>query len=368
MFKKLVAFTIVLGTGIVSFAQNTDWYKISKDSSKIELTETGAYKLSLLPLKCLQQEFPNKTSHLSKSAEDHKLLPSEMHPAFYGCFDWHSSVHGHWMLIKLLKQFPDLKNAEQIRASISKNINIENIRKEVEYFYEPLNATWERTYGWAWILKLDEELQDWQDPDGQKWLTALRPLTQKVVDIWTGYLQKQTYPNRTGIHGNTAFGLGFALDYAKKTQNKNFEQRLILHSLKLFRDDKNAPASWEPDGVDFFSPSLMEADLMQRVLKPAEYNSWFNAFLPAASIKHLSILPEVSDRTDYQIIHLDGLCYSRAWTMMSISKNLPANAQSKPLLKRAAINHLATAIKHMSDGNYGGEHWLASFAVYAMTN
>jgi hypothetical protein len=343
-------------------------FLIKKDSSGFELTVKGASHLASLPLKCITQEFPNKTSHTSNSDSDHVLLPKQLHPVFYGCFDWHSSVHGHWMLIRLLKLFPFMPEAAAIRAALNKTITKENIIKEVNYFSLPLTASWERTYGWAWILKLDEELLTWNDADGKRWHEAMLPLTQKIVQIWTNFLPKQTYPNRTGVHPNTAFGLVFALDYASASENKEFEKAIIISAKNIFGKDKNIPASWEPNGSDFLSPSLEEADLMRRVLPAKEFITWFNRFFTLQSLKHLTILPVVSDRSDLQIVHLDGLSFSRSWCMKGLVAVLPVNDPRRKMLLRSSVNHLGNALPHVVSGEYGGEHWLASFAVYSLVN
>ncbi len=356
---------IVAGTGIS--AQIKDMFIAKKDSSGFELTQKGASHLATLPLKCIQQEFPNKTSHTSNSDSDHVLLPRQLHPAFYGCFDWHSSVHGHWMLVKLLKLFPGIPEATAIRKGLNKTITVENILDEVKYFDMPLAKSWERTYGWAWLLKLDEELMSWDDMEGKKWHAALQPLTKKVLEIWANFLPKQTYPNRTGVHPNTAFGLVFALDYARAAKHAAFEKAIIESAIKIYGKDKNAPAHWEPNGADFLSPSLEEADLMRRVLSPGEFTIWRKGFLNAKSLQHLSVLPVVSDRNDLQIVHLDGLSFSRSWCMQGLASTLSPKDPLKKLLQRSAMNHLATALPHVVSGSYGGEHWLASFAVYALT-
>lgn len=349
-------------------AQVNDYFVMKKDSSGFELTIKGASQLASLPLKCIGQEFPNKTGHTSNADSDHVLLPRQLHPAFYGCFDWHSSVHGHWMLVRLLKYFPSLPEASVIRTALNNTLTRDNILKEVSYFDMPLTASWERTYGWAWILKLDEELNNWKDPDGKKWKEAMRPLTQKVVTLWTNFLPRQTYPNRTGVHPNTAFGLVFALDYARNSMDIAFEKVILESAKKLYLNDKNVPASWEPNGADFLSPALEEADLMRRVLPAKEFTKWFHQFITTAGLQQLTILPVVSDRTDLQIVHLDGLSFSRSWCMKSLAAALPASDPERKLLLRAATRHLGNALPHVVSGEYGGEHWLASFAVYALLN
>ncbi|HRG23622.1 MAG TPA: DUF2891 domain-containing protein [Chitinophagaceae bacterium] len=365
MIRTILFLLLVLPLDM--FSQQPPLFLINKDSSAFSLTTSGATKLALLPLKCMEQEFPNKTSHTSYRDSDHVLLPRQLHPTFYGCFDWHSSVHGHWMLIRLLKLFPDLPEAGAIRKAINRTITIENIEQELRYFDIPLTGGWERTYGWAWLLKLDEELLTWTDPDAEKWHQALQPLMKKIISLWQAFLPKQTYANRTGVHPNTAFGLVFAFDYAKTAGLADFEKAIRKTSLFLFAKDKKAPVSWEPNGSDFLSPSLEEADLMRRILSPAEFNNWFRQFLTAKDIKHLSVLPVVSDRTDLQIVHLDGLCFSRSWCMQGLASVLGAKDPLKKTLQKAAIQHLAAALPNVVSGHYGGEHWLASFAVYALT-
>jgi hypothetical protein len=353
---------------VAAQAQVSTMFIMKKDSSGFELTEKGASHLASLPLKCIEQQWPNKTNHTSNSDTDHVLLPKELHPTFYGCFDWHSSVHGHWMLVKLLKFFPALPEAGAIRTTLNATITSANIQQEVKYFEMPLTASWERTYGWAWVLKLDEELMTWNNEEGKRWHEALQPLVKKIVEKWKAFLPKQTYPNRTGVHPNTAFGLVFALDYAKTVTDTSFEKAIITSARRIYGKDKNAPSVWEPDGSDFLSPGLEEADLMRRVLSPHEFISWFNNFLPLKTLQHLTILPEVSDRSDLQIVHLDGLSFSRSWCMKGLALVLPAKDPRRQLLFRSSIHHLGSALPNVVSGNYGGEHWLASFAVYALMN
>lgn len=366
--KLKYLFIFILFASLQAGAQVNDLFVMKTDSSSFELTVKGASHLASLPLKCIGQEFPNKTSHTSNSDSDHVLTPQQLHPAFYGCFDWHSSVHGHWMLVRLLKLFPSMPEAGNVRNALNKTITKENMLKEVNYFSLPLTSSWERTYGWAWILKLDEELYTWNDADAKRWREALQPLTQKIVQLWTTFLPKQTYPNRTGVHPNTAFGLVFALDYARAEKNSGFEKAIIESAKRMYGKDKNVPASWEPNGADFLSPSLEEADLMRRVLPAKEFAGWFNQFITTQSLKHLTILPVVSDRTDLQIVHLDGLSFSRSWCMKGLASILPVTDSRRKMLLRSSIQHLSVALPHVVSGEYGGEHWLASFAVYALVN
>ncbi|MCG2610225.1 DUF2891 domain-containing protein [Flavobacterium sp. SM15] len=333
-----------------------------------QLTEETALKLSRLPLHCIGTEFPNKTSHLSDSEKDAALLPHELHPVFYGCLDWHSSVHGHWMLVKLLKEFPNLKNKDSITTVLNNSFQKEKMLLEADYFGKYTSSNnFERTYGWAWLLKLDEELYTWNTPQGKKWHVALQPLTVKIVQLWKAYLPKQTYPNRTGVHPNTAFGLCFAYDWAKTTKDQNFLQQITQKGIDFYQNNTQIPAHLEPDGSDFFSPSLQAADLMTRILTKDKFLKWFKYYYTKEGLKRIYSQPTVSDRNDYQIVHLDGLSFSRAWNMKSIAKQLPKNNAAKKQLEQTADSFISKSLPVLFGSGYGGEHWLASFAIYALT-
>ncbi|MFT4061487.1 MAG: DUF2891 domain-containing protein [Edaphocola sp.] len=327
-----------------------------------------AQQLSALPLRCMNQEFPNKTSHTADSAADAVLLPHELHPAFYGCFDWHSSVHGHWMLVHLLKAFPEMENHSEIINKLDNTFRAEKMLAEAKYFTQySVGKNFERTYGWAWLLKLDEELMGAPERYMAHWHGALYPLTQQIVDQWKEYLPKQTYPNRTGVHPNTAFAMCFALDWARKSKDTAFERAIVAKSLEFYKNNAATPAYLEPDGSDFFSPSLEIADLMRRILPKKEFVTWLDKFYEGRSIERICTLPTVSDRNDYQIVHLDGLSFSRAWCMAGIAKALPEGHKWKKLFRQKAAAFLNNTLPTLTQGNYGGEHWLASFAVYALS-
>lgn len=365
--NKLFVFLFCINIQFAS-AQEKKYFSVNPDSTTFSLTMDGVTLLASLPLKCLQQEYPNKTGHTSLSDSDQLLTPQQLHPVFYGCFDWHSSVHGHWMLVRLMKLFPQFTGAAQIRSILNKNITPENVALETKYLDGTLSRFFERTYGWAWLLKLQQELSNWNDADAIRWKNNLQPLVNKVIGLWKQFLPKQTYPNRTGVHPNTAFGLVFALDYARALGDIGFEKDIIKSARQLFLKDINAPANWEPDGTDFLSPSLEEADLMSRVLAKDDFLKWFNRFYTGPSLQHVMQLPVVSDRTDYQIVHLDGLCFSRSWCMKRIASLLSSADKRKRALFAAAAKHLAASLPNVVTGGYGGEHWLASFAVYALAN
>jgi hypothetical protein len=339
------------------------------DMNGFELTRKQASHLAGLALKCVAREYPNKLDHTINDATEVQS-PRALHPAFYGCFDWHSSVHGHWMLVRLLQLFPDLPEAAKIRAALNQNLTAKNIQVEVAYLHQTNRQSFERTYGWAWLLKLAEQLRRWDDADGRVWSANLQPLTDALVERYKKFLPRQTYPIRTGVHPNTAFGLAFALDYARVAEDRKLETLIVERSRTYFLADVSYPAAWEPSGEDFFSPSLMEADLMLRVLKPLEFRRWFNRFLPGLKVnrpKSLLTPATVADRNDPKIVHLDGLNLSRAWCMRHIAAGLPAADPVRQVLSKAAAVHATDALKHVASGDYVGEHWLASFAVYMLT-
>ena len=338
-------------------------------TSSLSLTQTEASHFVKLALKCVTKEFPNKPDHTINDSSDVRG-PRAMHPSFYGCFDWHSTVHGHWMLVRLLRLFPDLPEADDIRKALNHNLASEHVAAEVAYLKQPNRASFERTYGWAWLLKLTEELRGWNDADGKRWARNLQPLADALAANYIAFLPKQNYPIRTGVHPNTAFGLAFALDYARVIADRKLEDLIVERSRTYFGHDVNYPGAWEPGGEDFFSPALMEADLMRRVMKPSEFTAWFHHFLPAIAANQPRALltpAVVLDRTDPKLVHLDGLNLSRAWCMRSIANALPRNDPARRVLSRAAARHAEEGIKHVASGNYEGEHWLASFAVYLLS-
>ncbi len=331
------------------------------------LTDDVAKKLADMPLHCISQEYPNKTAHIINNQQEAILTPKDLHPSFYGCLDWHSSVHGHWMLVRLLKTKAGMANAKEIETLLEKSFNAENLKSEANYFSKyQLAATFERTYGWAWLLKLDQELMTWKDPRAVRWHENLKPLTDQVLVLWKKYLDKQTYPNRTGVHPNTAFALGFAIDWARVAHDKDFENQLIEKAKYFYLKDRNTPAYLEPDGSDFFSPSLQIADLMRRILPQKDFSKWLNHFYDKKGFENISKIPVVSDLKDYQTVHLVGLSFSRAWCMKGIAKALPEKNPLKTKLNKQADRFLANALPLLFQSNYGGDHWLGSFAVYAL--
>jgi len=334
----------------------------------LTLTSEQASAFARLALKGLQKEYPNKPDHVLNDRGDVKS-PRELHPAFYGCFDWHSSVHGHWMLVRLLRLFPQLPEAATIRKALGENLTAKNLQAEADYFGQPSRQSFERTYGWAWLLKLAEELHAWDDGDGKQWSKNLQPLTDVIVARYLAFLPKQTYPIRTGVHPNTAFGLAFAHDYARAVGHAELLKLLEERSRTYFAKDANVPAAWEPGGEDFFSASLQEADLLRRLLPAAEFQTWLHRFLPGLAHGEPAALltpATVTDRTDGKLVHLDGLNLSRAWCMRSLAAVLPAGDPARKVLAEAARKHAEAGLRHVASGDYAGEHWLASFAVYLL--
>lgn len=333
------------------------------------LDETSASVFARLALDGVTREYPNKLDHVMNGPEDVRN-PSALHPAFFGSYDWHSCVHGHWMLVRLLRRFPDLPEASEIRATLDTLLTEGKVEREVEYLKEPNRASFERTYGWAWLLKLAEELHGWDDEDGRRWARNLRPLSRAMVARYMDFLPRQDYPIRRGVHPNTAFGVSFALDYARAVGLPELESLLLERARTYFEGDRDYPAAWEPDGDDFFSRSLIEADLMRRVLGPGEFARWLTAFLPELEDgEPVSLLTpaEVSDRDDPKIVHLDGLNLSRAWCMRLVARALPQGDPRRPVLLASAARHARTTLPHIASGNYEGEHWLGTFAVFMLT-
>jgi hypothetical protein len=340
-----------------------------RSKKALAMNREQASAFARLALKGLSKEYPNKPGDVLNSAADVQN-PRTVHPAFYGCYDWHSSVHGHWMLVRLLRLVPELPEKQQIRAVLAEQLTAKNLKAEADYFARSNSQSFERPYGWAWLLKLAEELHGWDDQDGKAWSQNVQPLADVIMARYLSYFPKQTYPIRSGVHPNTAFGLAFALDYARAVGHSKLRALVEERSRSYFAKDRQIPAAWEPDGADFFSPSLMEADLMRRVLPPAEFRTWFKYFLPeVAKGEPRSLLEpaKVSDRTDPQLVHLDGLNLSRAWCLRGTAAALPKDDPARKVLLESAARHVEAALPHVASGDYAGEHWLASFAVYLLS-
>ena len=328
-----------------------------------------AVALARLALAGIDKEFPNKPGDVIEKAEDLRT-PRAMHPAFYGSFDWHSSVHGHWMLVRLLRLFPGIENAAEIRSRLDAHLSAENLRIETAYFDEKKNRGFERMYGWAWALRLAGELRSWDDPDAARWAANFAPLEAKLVAQTRDYLPRLTYPIRTGVHPDTAFALGQILDYARIAKDETLAALIEKRAREYFLNDRDYPASFEPSGEDFFSPGLNEADLMRRVLSAEGFGRWLEGFLPrlGQGLPTAWATPaEVSDLSDPRIVHLVGLNLSRAWTMSGIASALPAGDPRTQILESTAKAHTAAGLRYVFSGHYEGEHWLGTFAVYHLT-
>ncbi|WP_313113210.1 DUF2891 domain-containing protein [Aequorivita sediminis] len=325
-------------------------------------TLAEANKLIELPLHCVGTEYPYKPGEVLESEAD-LVAPIKVHPIFYGCFDWHSAVHGYWSMVTLLKQFPDMDKAEEVKNILQEKITAENVATEVEYFKKPINSSFERTYGWAWLLKLTEELHNWDDPMAQQLEENLKPLADIIVIRYKEFLPKLNYPIRVGEHSNTAFGLTFAYDYAKSIGDDALKQLIEKRAKEFYLNDKDCPITWEPSGFDFLSPCLEEIDIMQRVLSKDEFLNWIDTFLPELANKNYQLkVGEVSDRTDGKLVHLDGLNFSRAWVFYALARDYPKYKH----LKNVANEHLAYSYPNLVGDSYEGGHWLGSFAILAL--
>ncbi len=328
----------------------------------VHLTTKQVKQLMELPIHCVNTEYPNKLSQVLEKKSDLKS-PKELHPSFYGCFDWHSSVHGHWSLVKLLKNNPNISNFNEVLQLLEKDISKQNILTEVAYFDRKYNKNYERTYGWSWLLKLALELHTWDNPKAKKLEQNLQPLTNLIVKKYIEFLPKLRYPIRVGTHTNTAFGLTFAYDYAKQTKNTELLEAITKRAKFFYFQDENCPMTWEPSGTDFLSPCLEEAALMKRILNKEEYIKWLHQFLPDLFKTDYTLqVGIVTDRTDGHLVHLDGLNFSRAWCLNEISKEIP---QLKHL-KKIADTHIKYSLPNLVGDSYEGGHWLASFAIYAL--
>ena len=328
-----------------------------------QLDRAEARRLAALPLACLDTEYPNKLNQVLGTAEDLRA-PRDLHPAFYGCFDWHSAVHGHWSLVQLLLQFPDLEEAPLIEQKLRERLTAAHIQGEIAYFQSTHNKNFERTYGWAWLLKLAEALHQLETPLGQELTENLQPLTDLIVQKYLDFLPNLQYPIRVGTHTNTAFGLGFAYDYAEAVGHADLQAAIQQRALAFYQTDVGCPFDWEPGGYDFLSPCLEEADLMRRILSQADFKAWLGQFLPQLAAPNFWMEPAiVSDRADGHLVHLDGVNFCRAWCLYGIAKALPEYGHLVPL-GHAQIQH---SLPDIVDDHYEGGHWLASFALYALS-
>ena len=329
----------------------------------------AAERFGKLALDCIHREYPNKIAHVLQSDRDARP-PRELTPVFYGCFDWHSAVHGHWLLVRLLRTFPEVSFAEAARIALGESFTSSKVAGEVEYIGTKGRETFERPYGLAWLLQLAAELREWDDAQAKNWYGTLKPLEASVVQRLQQWLPKLQYPIRYGEHAQTAFAFGLILDWAKISENGEIAKLLESRIHDFYGNDRNCPLAYEPSGQDFLSPCIAEADLIRRILPPRDYARWLKAFLPAIPTDGSAdwLLPvRVSDATDGKLAHLDGLNLSRAWMLEGIASALPPDDPRIPSVLSAAKAHAEIGLAAVTGEHYEGGHWLGSFAIYLVT-
>jgi hypothetical protein len=328
------------------------------------LTPELASKFAKIALGHVTREYPNKLDHVLEGDADAQG-PKALHPIFYGSFDWHSCVHGYWLLASLLRREPGIPEAGAIHALFDEMLTPQKVAGELHYLQRASSRGFERPYGWAWLLKLQAELLL---AEHHRWAAALRPLAEAFADRFRAFLPNAVYPIRTGVHSSTAFALALSHEYAVRAGDQALLRQFEARVRAWYLADRDAPA-WEPSLDDFLSPTLMEAECLRRYLPAEEFAAWLDAFLPRAARGEPASLfspATVTDRSDGKIAHLDGLNFSRAWCWREIAAALPAGDPRRPQVEAAAARHLAASLPHVA-GDYMGEHWLASFALLALT-
>jgi hypothetical protein len=329
-----------------------------------------AHRFGHLALACVHREYPNQISHVMQSDADAKP-PRELTPAFYGCYDWHSSVHGHWLLARVARLLPGTALADSARAALAQSLTPEHIAGEVAYLDGKGRVAFERPYGLAWLLQLAAELREWNDPQAKAWSRALRPLERVAADRLRDWMPKLADPVRIGEHGQTAFAFGLVHDWARIAHDTTMLRLLAERVRTLYMGDRNCPIAYEPSGQDFLSPCLAEADLVRRFLPPVQFAAWLGGFLPDIPLQDDGgawLKPAVvADPTDPKLAHLDGLNLSRAWMLDGIASDLPAGDPRLPALRAAAAAHRKAGLAAVTGEHYEGGHWLGSFAIYLVT-
>lgn len=381
--KNVVSCTVALVTTFVSHNA------FASSISTIEGANTGSAKTSQaivasstdiansnyesvfanLALHCIHQEFPNVVKHMMNSGDDVKL-PSKLYPAFYGCLDWHSSVHGHWLLVRMLNTAQSAVDKDEIIEKLNTSFTPKNVQGELASLKRENNASFERPYGLAWFLQLTAELRQSSLQEAKIWLNTLLPLEEEIVTRVSAWLPKLAYPIRTGEHSQTAFAFGLMLDWAKAAGDKEFESLLTSRVKDYYQTDTQCPLAYEPSGQDFLSPCLAEADLMRRVMSKKDYSQWLSTFFPDLTAKTSSWLAPatVTDKTDGKLAHLDGLNISRAWMIEGIMSALPDDDARLPVLEKTLKTHREAGLNAVfGDMHYMGSHWLGSFASYLET-
>ena len=359
--KSIVTLAVLTTTALATAAAQAQ-------QAAAPLDVRAAGRFAALALACIQKEYPNKISHVLNSAEDVRT-PHELTPAFYGCYDWHSSVHGHWLLARLIRVFPDAPFATDALDALKTNLTPARIAGEVTYLNGTGRESFERPYGLAWLLQLGAELRETRTPDAAALSSALAPLEAAVVGRLKSWLPKLAYPIREGEHPQTAFAFGLILDYARGVDTALVE--MVVAKVREFHlNDRDCPIRYEPSGQDFLSPCIAEADVMRRVLPPLEFAAWLTTFLPGIpTTDSAAWLPVgvVTDRTDGKLAHLDGLNLSRAWMLEGIATGLPPDDPRRRALIAAARTHAASGLAAVTGEHYAGGHWLGSFATYLAT-
>jgi len=345
-----------------------------QDRNSVQFDAKAAERFAKLALACVHKEYPNKIAHVLNSDAD-VAPPRKLTPAFCGCYDWHSSVHGHWLLVRLLRTFPDAPFAKDARDALKQSLTAENLKQEAAYIKGEGRSSFERPYGLSWLLQLCAELREWDDPEAKEWLANLQPLEDVAVQRLTSWLPKLSNPVRIGEHDQTAFGLGLMFDYAQIAKNDSFARLVRDSAKKFFLADKNCPLNYEPSGEDFLSPCLGEADVMRRVIPQKEFSNWLKNFMPQIPVgregsENTDWLPIVvsPDPSDPKLAHLDGLNLSRAWMLEGILSALPEADPRRPALQAAADAHRRGGLAAVTGEHYEGGHWLGSFAVYLTTH
>jgi len=336
-----------------------------KDASDVAV----ATRFANLALACVHQEYPNHISHTLQGDADVRP-PRELTPSFYGCYDWHSSVHGHWLLARLARLHPDAEFSAAARAALERSLTQESLAGEATYLRGDGRASFERPYGLAWLLQLGAELRTWDDPQARRWSAALQPLEAVAAERLATWLPKLHYAIRIGEHSQTAFAFGLIRDWALVAGNEAMRALIDAKSREFYLVDRNCPMAYEPSGHDFLSPCLAEADLMRRVLRPDEFSKWLDTFLPGIPREQgLPWLPPavVTDRSDPKLAHIDGLNLSRAWMLEGIASGLPEVDARRLVLLETAAQHAGAALPAVTGEHYEGGHWLGTFAVYLVT-
>ncbi|NEZ04335.1 DUF2891 domain-containing protein [Wenzhouxiangella sp. XN201] len=325
-----------------------------------------AGRFAALALACVDQEYPNLIHHVM-AGDDEVGPPRELTPAFYGCFDWHSSVHGHWLLVRLARQFPEADFAGSAREKLAANFAEANLLAEAAYMAHPDRDGFERPYGLAWLLQLVAELDQWNDEQANQWREWLRPVEKTAVRRLMDWIPKLHYPIRIGEHDQTAFAFGLALDYARQVEDGALIDVIEDAADRFYAEDRDCPLHYEPSGHDFLSPCLAEADFMRRLMAPAEFADWLDHFLPTIGKDDWLPVAVVTDRADGKLSHIDGLNLARAWMLEGIAAGLPEDDSRREALLASAREHASAGLEGVSAEHYAGGHWLASFAVYLET-